>query len=496
MGDEFATVVRWWTHGYNIYHPTMGYIFHLTLKARWSGQGSHRKWHDKPREDGPSFRGRELARMEQLFGLEDHGIDLGPYGLGTERTLAGYEAFSGVSLRNRTFRNFSHMGPFGKEHSPEEDGLFDWWKHGLEQNLPVTARESVETVLPSKLLDGIKKSCDADGMLVADVIDRRIESYVKSLSKEAGGVARFGLALAGQRERASGSKYLEWLAGTVEPDLKSFILLEIPAYDDPELQKTIKSALAMAAAPDRIHFAICLQGGTEADEAFLDGTPHCRYVTYKAEDAPGSCAARADCQDMLDGEDFVLRLDGHMRFAWGWDVSLLRQWRECDDPKAILTEHPMDYSKMFDEAPDSDLFTERASFGANVLNVDFFRDMSCVFRTRSLCFVKDAVKPVRGMLVAGGMCFQPASANGDVPFDRNMHFVADECSMSVRYYSMYEPSDVDFSNPVIMFMNEAGWALPSTGGPGATCIYIAGAAVTVIAVIGFCWNRRNRRNSV
>ena len=83
---------------------------------------------------GVSPCGREVMRMEQLFGIADHGIDLGPYGLGTERSLEEYEAWSGVSFANRTFRIFSHMGPFEKDHKPEDMELFglsDGDRYGL-----------------------------------------------------------------------------------------------------------------------------------------------------------------------------------------------------------------------------------------------------------------------------------------------------------------------------------------------------------------------------
>ena len=36
------------------------------------------------------------ARIRQLFGVEDNGIDLGPYTLGNKRTLREYEKYAGI----------------------------------------------------------------------------------------------------------------------------------------------------------------------------------------------------------------------------------------------------------------------------------------------------------------------------------------------------------------------------------------------------------------
>lgn len=272
LGDEFVMAVRWWTHGFNIYHPAMRYVFHLNPQAKRAEQSAHRLRHDVPGPDGVSPREKEVARMEQLFGIADHGIDLGIYGLGAERGLDGYEELSGVSFGNRTFRVFSRCGPFDGSHTPEEMELFDWREHGFRRSLPVAKRETVDTVLPDGLLDRLGEACRGKGVLATDMIDRLIEGYVMGQAKDA--VMKFRVDLAMRTHRLPGSPYLEWLSGVDGPDLSSRVSVEIPAYEDPELQRTIRSALAMAAVPDRIHFAVCLQGGTEGDAEFLDSLEH------------------------------------------------------------------------------------------------------------------------------------------------------------------------------------------------------------------------------
>lgn len=241
--------------------------------------------------------------------------------------------------------------------------------------------------------------------------------------------------LAAAMGRMPGTAYLEWLRDVEKPDLASGISVEIPAFEDPELQKTIKSALAMAANPGRVHFSVCLQGGTEEDAAFLESLPNCGYVRCAAEDAPGLCAARADCQGLTGDADYVLRIDSHMRFAWGWDAALIRQWQECGDQDAILTEHPLNYDTLVREPVNSDLFTKNAACGrAAVLNANHFAESAPKLRTRCLCLCESG-KPVRGAFTAGGMCFLPSRASRAVPFDRDMYFVADECAMAARHFT-------------------------------------------------------------
>ena len=108
-------------------------------------------------------------------------------------------------------------------------------------------------------------------------------------------------------ERYPDSRYVKCLLQVESPDMASEILIEIPAYDDPELLNTVNAARLNAANPDRIHFAVCLQDDDPEKLKALQAVPNCRIKHYAKADAPGTCAARYECQKLLEDEDYVDR---------------------------------------------------------------------------------------------------------------------------------------------------------------------------------------------
>lgn len=241
-----------------------------------------------------------------------------------------------------------------------------------------------------------------------------------------------------------GGRYLSWLAGLPDPDVSSRILVEIPSYCDPQVVGTVLSARAMAANPERIRFAVCLQDDDADRLAALEAVEGCRVVRYAAADAPGACRARWDCQRLYSGEDFVFHTDAHMRFARYWDVALLAQWKACGDPKAVLTEYPAGLRREWLREPvDSDVFTEHVEPYGVMMAPFYFDCNTCELRAQhGKSFYSD--RPVPGALMAAGYSFGPAAMDLDVPVDPNMDFAGDESAMSPRLwthgYNFYHPT--------------------------------------------------------
>lgn len=117
FGEESYMAARLWTSGYNFFAPSETVVFHL-----WS------------RDHRPFFREqvqmtkhrRNLQRQARAFvqatlGMmvptsprssesDDPKPDTKSYGLGTSRTLAEYEAFSGISFANQVIQAFATCG--------------------------------------------------------------------------------------------------------------------------------------------------------------------------------------------------------------------------------------------------------------------------------------------------------------------------------------------------------------------------------------------------
>ncbi|MCC8395692.1 hypothetical protein LJ656_24215 [Paraburkholderia sp. MMS20-SJTR3] len=105
LGEEISIAVRAFTHGYDLYSPHRIIGWHEYTRA-------HRvkMWHDHNHEaaarceiDEPwhERNQRSLQRNRALLGIDGETAPaehFGKYGLGTERTLADYEAYAGISF--------------------------------------------------------------------------------------------------------------------------------------------------------------------------------------------------------------------------------------------------------------------------------------------------------------------------------------------------------------------------------------------------------------
>lgn len=258
---------------------------------------------------------------------------------------------------------------------------------------------------------------------------------------------RFRARVAQELARNSGSAYLGYVRGMAEPDLGSTILVEIPAYDDPEVVSTVKSALAMAANPDRLRFAVCLQDDHLDRLEALEAVPRLKVRHYALKDAPGTCAARYDCQGLYAGEDFVLHTDSHMRFARFWDAALVDQWRSCGTGRAILTGYAGRFgADLLNRPVDDPAFTDMAAVGGRLLVPSWFprHRPEASLRVASVAF--DGLGPRLGAFVAAGWLFCRGSIDAEVPVDPKMNFFGDEMGMCVRYWThgcdIYQPGVV------------------------------------------------------
>ena len=69
-----------------------------------------------------------------------------------------------------------------------------------------------------------------------------------------------------------------------------------------------------------------------------------REIRLDYREATGPCKARALAQALWAGEAFVLQLDAHMRFAPGWDASLVGWLRQAEaarpGSKPVLSTYP------------------------------------------------------------------------------------------------------------------------------------------------------------
>ena len=93
-GEEISYAVRAYTYGYDLYAAHFPIVYHYFL----------RKTDRKHWDDHVDWGQRSLvakARMRSLLEMTNEVADLGPYGLGTVRTIEEYEGYAGVDFKNR-----------------------------------------------------------------------------------------------------------------------------------------------------------------------------------------------------------------------------------------------------------------------------------------------------------------------------------------------------------------------------------------------------------
>jgi Glycosyltransferase (GlcNAc) len=136
LGEEISIAVRAFTHGYDLYHPHCLIAWH-----EYTRQHSVKMWDDhtdQAKEKGEIEQpwGERSARAYRrncaLLGVDGTTSaqeDFGKYGLGTERTLAEYEAYAGISfaLRGVQQATLDHQLPV--PHAPRPDEAA--WKASL-----------------------------------------------------------------------------------------------------------------------------------------------------------------------------------------------------------------------------------------------------------------------------------------------------------------------------------------------------------------------------
>ena len=101
-GEEQSLALRLYTSGWDIYHPPGMPIYHLYNDASSNGPKRAMHW-DEAEDSARRVKWRDLERRsQQRLSRLVTGAPLGVYGLGRERSLADFAAFSGIDYANRT----------------------------------------------------------------------------------------------------------------------------------------------------------------------------------------------------------------------------------------------------------------------------------------------------------------------------------------------------------------------------------------------------------
>ena len=200
------------------------------------------------------------------------------------------------------------------------------------------------------------------------------------------------------------------------------IFVNIACYRDPECEPTVRDLFSKARHPAEIVVAVVMQ--TEPRDNILFFGKNVRMLVVRGTDSHGVCWARSMGYRFWDGEDHVLQVDSHMRFAEHWDDKMLRQLDRCGAAKPLLSTYPPPY-----EPPDT-ILDQRPPFLAAVR---FEPDGRLVQQAYTHDIVPLAPRP--SAFVAAGFIFGPSQWIRDVPYDPRLYFWGEETTIAVRLWT-------------------------------------------------------------
>lgn len=132
-------------------------------------------------------------------------------------------------------------------------------------------------------------------------------------------------------------------------DKESTIFVTIAACQEYFIEHTIKSAMNLAAYPDRVYFGvfnnILDKEKTLMDKEFFNNTPNILYVELLSNVPMGVGFGRMNASLLsTQNHDYVLQIDAHTVFTKGWDLKLIENFsnisKEIDSDKLVLTAIP------------------------------------------------------------------------------------------------------------------------------------------------------------
>lgn len=215
------------------------------------------------------------------------------------------------------------------------------------------------------------------------------------------------------------------------------IFVSIAAYRELELPQTLSSLFSMADNAASLRICICWQRDADDTLGEWEKHPQVTLIDIPYQESRGVCWARYLIQQQYADESYFLQLDGHHRFAAGWDSDLLgmhENLRARGVERPVLTTYLPSYVPQNDPAGRSDELW--------LLGADRFDESGVVFM-RPYIPLEDPREPVPTRFWSAHFSFSAGQFVRDVPIDPNGYFHGEEISTCLRAWT----SGYDFFCP-------------------------------------------------
>lgn len=215
------------------------------------------------------------------------------------------------------------------------------------------------------------------------------------------------------------------------------IYVSIASYCDPLLWWTVQSAWEAAIDRSSIFFGVVDQSPLRANELVLSGwSKHLRYVHIGSKDSRGACWARSVAFGLHFDEEYLLQIDSHTFFEFGWDerlVSVLEKIAsETRNPKIVLSTRPFAFDISRSNMVRTARYTDDSIILRPKLNSAFtMEDPTIHFDGMA----SGAQSPVLGCQIAAGFIFTRSSFIDEIPYDPHLYFHGEEQNLSIRAFT-------------------------------------------------------------
>lgn len=226
------------------------------------------------------------------------------------------------------------------------------------------------------------------------------------------------------------------------------IFISIPSYRDPELVRTIRSAIDNASVPTSLHFGIVIQE-TETLIPDLSFIKNLSVLKIHPKLARGAGFARAEAMKMYNGQDYYLQIDSHTVFTKGWDTKCinnhLRAQEISGNDKIILSSFPQPY---YAESL-REISIRKKDKSDNITyptkQIPYLKDKKDWTALRVEFDNPDNNDPELSKTVLGGFIFTSGNIANEVPYDPEICFFGEELCFAVRAWTrgwdIYSPKE-------------------------------------------------------
>lgn len=180
------------------------------------------------------------------------------------------------------------------------------------------------------------------------------------------------------------------------------IFIQIAAYHDYELPRTILDAINKCSDENTINFGIHLCY-YEEDNINIPNIKNLKIEKIKAPEGLGVGYGRFRANSFYNEEDYYLQIDSHTRFAQDWDKSFIADYKKYKDAgcNPVLTAYPSgyhyeDFKVVFDKDP-------------HVVSADFVRN-----KDSQDTFIKTDFLHQKSKINENGNIFTRAVSGGEI----------------------------------------------------------------------------------